>query len=215
MDSLVERLDGDEGQEGQPGVRLLRRFPSTAYGNLIVRYPFQRTSDYAYAYHEAAKRLASTFAGDSVDDAIILPFLLLYRHAYELRLKHLIKYLAAVRRRYREPGNARLSTEAVAKRLRYEYRHKLKPLLDELLEHYEALDLPDGLPDGIVETIELLHDADSTGMAFRYDNELPDTQEHTNFPALAEMLDNKLEMLSLVEDYVDGVFSAVPDDFAY
>lgn len=215
MDSLVEPDDDDAESGVEQGVRLLRRFPSTVYGNLIVRYPCQRTSDYAFAYHEAAKRLASTFRGEPIDDTMILPFLLLYRHAYELRLKHLIKYLAGVRRRYREPGNATLSGDVVAKRLRYEHRHRLKPLFDELMEHYEALDLRSEMPTGIAETIELLHEADSTGMAFRYDNELPDTQEYTDFPALAAMLDEQLTMLSLTEDVVDGLFSAVPDDFRY
>lgn len=213
MDSLVE--PGEEEQRAEPGVRLLRRFPSTTYGDLIVRYPYQRTGDYAYSFQESAKRLASTFQGNPEDDAIILPFLLLYRHAYELRLKHLIKYLAGVRRRHREPSNPNLASKVISKRLRYEHGHKLKPLFDELMEHYEALDLDSEMPVGIAEIVQLLHEADGTGMAFRYDEELPNTQEHTDFPALAQALDEQLTMLALTEDYVDGVFSAVPDDFRY
>lgn len=50
---------------------------------------------------------------------------------------------------------------------------------------------------------------------FRYDAELLETQEHTNLPALAQALDEQLTMLALTEDYVDGVFEAVPDDFQY
>lgn len=76
MESLVEPAGGED--RGDEGVRLLRRFPSATYGDLIVRYPYQRVSDYAYAFHEAANRLASTFHGEPVDDAILLPFLLLY-----------------------------------------------------------------------------------------------------------------------------------------
>jgi hypothetical protein len=58
----------NSAHEQEPGpVRLLVEFPSTSYGNLIVRYPYQRTSDYAFAYHEAAKRPASTFEGEPPD----------------------------------------------------------------------------------------------------------------------------------------------------
>jgi len=52
-------------------------------------------------------------------------------------------------------------------------------------------------------------------MAFRYAHELPNTQEHTNFPVLAAVIDEQLDNLSLVEDYVGDLFSAVPDDFMY
>lgn len=213
MDAFDE-LDESERTTEEP-VRLLEGFPSTSYGDLIVRYPYQRTSDYAFAYHEAAKRLASTFRGRPEDDTMLLPFLLLYRHAYELQLKQLITYLAAVRRRYRRDPDPKLAREALDKRLRREYRHRLEPLLNEFLEHFAALDLPQALPDGITATIMLLHEADSTGMSFRYAELLPNTQEHTNFPALAGLLDEQLTLLSLTEDVVSEMFSNVPDDFVY
>jgi ATP-dependent exoDNAse (exonuclease V) beta subunit len=153
--------------------------------------------------------------GEPIDDTILLPFLMLYRHAYELRLKHLIKYLAGMRRRYREPDNGLLSPDVVEERLQVRHGHRLLPLLSELLEHHAALDLDDEMPSDVVSTIKLLHEADRTGMAFRYARLLPDTQEHTNFPALAALLDEQLGMLSVTEDYVDGVFAAVPDDYTY
>jgi hypothetical protein len=213
MDALEELGEPEEAPE-EP-VRLLAGLPSTSYGDLIVRYPYQRASDYAFAYHEAAKRLASTFRGKPEDDTMLLPFLLLYRHAYELRLKHLITYLAATRRRYRRDPDPRIEPQAVAKRLRYDYRHRLEPLLNEFLEHFTALDLPHALPDGVASTIMLLHEADSTGMSFRYAELLPNTQEHTNFVALAELLNEQLMTLSITEDVVEERFANVPDDFVY
>jgi hypothetical protein len=196
-------------------VRLLIEIPSTSHGDLIVRYPYQNDSDYAFAYHEAAKRLASTFRGAPIDDTILLPFLMLYRHAFELRLKHLIRYLAETRRRYQEPGNKDISRKSVEKRLRHEHGHQLRPLLEELLVHLKALDLDSDFPPDVVSTISLLHEADSTGMAFRYAQQLPDTQERTNFLALAALLDEQLNMLTVTEDYVDGLFADAPDDYMH
>ncbi|MFS0700031.1 hypothetical protein AB6N24_08685 [Cellulomonas sp. 179-A 4D5 NHS] len=203
-----------DAEESQP-IRLLLEMPSTSYDNLIVRYPYQRDDDYALAYHESANRLASTFRGNPIDDTILLPFLLLYRHAYELRLKHVIKYLARTRRRYREPDNPKLAAKTVARRLRFEHGHKLQPLLDELLEHFNALELEEEFPAEVISTIALLHEADSTGMSFRYARQLPDTQENADFPALAKLLDEQLNMLAVTEDYVEGLFEAVPDDYMY
>lgn len=208
------RKPGDDEEAEEP-IRLLHDVPSISYGDLIVRYPYQRDDDYAFAYHEAAKRLASTFRGEPIDDTILLPFLLLYRHAYELRLKHLIKFLARMRRRHREPENARLAPRTVENRLRRKHGHKLQPLLDEMLEHFNALELGEEFPSAVIATIGLLHEADSTGMRFRYARLFPETQEHTNFPALASLLDAQLTMLAVTEDYVEGLFDAVPDDSAY
>ena len=53
------------------------------------------------------------------------------------------------------------------------------------------------------------------GTRFRYAHQLADTQEHTNFPALAAMLDDQFETLAMIEDYVDELFRYVPDDCAY
>lgn len=210
----AELLAGQDEEAKQP-VRLLASFPSSMYGDMVVRYPYQEVSDYAYAYHESAKRLASTFSGRTEDDTILIPFLMLYRHAYELCLKHLAAYLAGVRRRYREPFTADLEPAKMQKRLRFEHGHRLAPLLAEVQEHFAALSLPSDFPASVVETIDLLHEADGTGMRFRYAHQLPDTQEHMNFLALAAVLDDQLETLATIEDYVDGLFRYVPDDYTY
>lgn len=211
MDDAEPQVEREK--EEAESVRLLASIPSSRYSDLVVRYPYQRVSDYAFAYHESAKRLASTFSGRPEDDTILIPFLMLYRHAYELRLKHLAAYLAGVRHQHREPSNPDLEPRRVQKRLRYEHGHRLAPLLAEVREHFAALSLPDEIPTSITETIDLLHEADSTGMGFRYAHQLPDTQEHTSFPALAALLDDQLDQLALIEDYVDGLFRYMSDDW--
>lgn len=200
-----------DGAPASDGIRLLVQFPATSHGDLIVRYPYQDDSDYAFAYHEAAKRLASTFRAQPIDDTILLPFLLLYRHAFELRIKHLIRFLSRLRRRYVEPGNVELQPETVDIRLKKKHSHRLEPLLEEMLQHLQALDLRSGFPVEVESVVRLLHEADSSGMSFRYAHLLPDTQEQTDFPALAALLDEQLDLLTATEDYVDAMFENVPD----
>jgi hypothetical protein len=75
-------------------VKLFESVPNTDYGRLIVRYPFQDDAVFAFSYKESADRLASTFKGDAPDDLMLLPFLTLYRQAYELQLKVIVHFLA-------------------------------------------------------------------------------------------------------------------------
>lgn len=70
-----------------------------------------------------------------------MPFLMLYRQAFELQLQNFIRYLAGVRRCRVEAShrNPDLTHEAIEKRLRYIFGHNLRALLDDLLKHYNAL----------------------------------------------------------------------------
>jgi hypothetical protein len=102
---------------GKP-LRLLEAVPNKVYIRLIVRYPHRTDRDYAYFYHEAANRLASTYTGKPDDDTILVPFLMLYRHAFELELKNLIRFLSNIRYRYHESGNSELPREAIDETLR-------------------------------------------------------------------------------------------------
>ena len=47
-------------------------------------------------------------------------------------------------------------------------------------------------------------------MAFRYAGQLPEVQEHADFPSLHKLLSENYDTLSLLEDYVDGTLSAGP-----
>jgi len=196
---------------GKP-LRLLQAVPNRVYNRLIVRYPHQTDRDYAFFYHEAAHRLAGTYAGNAIDDTILIPFLMLYRQAFELQLKNFIRYLASIRRRYHEPANLRLHSGSINKRLRgNEIGHNLAKLVNELLEHYKSLDLPEEFPESVKKLILMMHDADNHGTAFRYAGELPKSQDSADFPDLVEMLDNEFQLLRAVEDWVDGIYSAAPD----
>ena len=180
------------------------------YSRSVVRYPYQTNSDYAHAYHFAAKRLAATFSSRPEDDLILLPFLLLYRHAYELQLTSLIQFLVQTRMTYLEGVTPELVEAGSDERLKEDFEHRLYPLLNEAKKHYAALDLPEAFPMAIEAVIAMLHEADGTGQAFRYAGQLPETQEHADFPDLAKLLDERYDTLSAVGDYVDGCYSPMP-----
>ena len=89
-------------------IRLLTSVPNKDYSRLVVRYPYQTNDQCAHAYHFAANRLASTFGGEPIDDQLLLPFLTLYRHAFELQLKNTICSLVGLRANYLEGLDTRV-----------------------------------------------------------------------------------------------------------
>lgn len=188
---------------------MLESGPSKVYERLIVRYPHQTNGDYAHAYQFAANRLAETFAGEAADDLILLPFLALYRQAFELQLKNVIHVLVNTRITYVEGPEPELVHAVSEDRLR-ELAHNVHKLLNEVKKHYEALELSEAFPKGVEMLIGMLHEADKNGTTFRYAGQLPYTQEHADFPDLAALFDEQYGSLSVIVDYVDGLYSAGP-----
>lgn len=191
-------------------IRLLQSVPSKVYSRLVVRYPYQTDRDFALSYHFAAQRLAGTFTGNPEDDLILLPFLTLYRQAFELQLKNTIRSLVQTRIQYVDGRTSELVEAVSEERFRKHYGHNLERLLVEAQKHYTALDMTEPFPEEVVTLVIMLHEADRRGTAFRYSGELPITQEHSDFPELAALLDLQFQRLSVVQDYVDGCYEAGP-----
>lgn len=191
---------------------LFAKVPGREYDRLIFRYPYQSDTMLAMSYHEAARRLAHSYHGQPIDDTMLLPFLTLYRQAFELRLKEMIRSFASLRRRFEEPGNPELQSKAIEKRLRNPrvLGHNLEALLTEMLEHADSLESAEDFPDSTRELVMLLHEADSSGTAFRYSGQLPDIQESFDFPDLAALLDKEFTMLGGVEDALTEMYAAGP-----
>jgi hypothetical protein len=191
-------------------LRLLTSVPNKVYDRLVVRFAFQTDRDFAAAYHFSAQRLADTFSGNPEDDLLLLPFLTLYRQAFELDLKNTIKFLINTRMVYVDGKTSELLDSIREERIKQDFGHNLYKLLNEVKKHYDALDLPEAFPKDVEKLIIMLHDADVAGTAFRYAGQLPDVQEHADFPDLAALLNDQFTMLSVLEDYVDGLYSAGP-----
>lgn len=193
-------------------IRLLTSVPNKDYSRLVVRYPYQTNGQYADAYHFAANRLASTFGGEPIDDQLLLPFLTLYRHAFELQLKNTIRSLVGLRAKYLEGWTPELSEAVSEKRFmdRDQLGHDLYRLLNDAKKHFAALDLQEEFPKSVEAMVSKLHEADKAGTAFRYAGLLPDTQEYADFPDLVEMLDREFSMLCVVTDYAEGCYDPMP-----
>lgn len=196
-------------QKSPKPIRLLEVVPTKVYNRLIVRYPHQTNRDFALSYRFAATRLADSFTGDAADDLILLPFLTLYRQAFELELKNLIRFLVHTRMTYVEGKTVDL-VQAVSDERFKDLGHNLHKLLNEAKKHYAVLELDESFPKDVEQLIGMLHEADKSGTAFRYAGQLPDTQEHSDFPDLAALLDQQYDNLAVITDYVDGLYSAGP-----
>ena len=183
------------------GPVLFTMFPATTDEQLIVSYPFQNDSALANQFAEAADRLAQSFQGCPIDDAILLPWLFLYRHAIELSLKSSIKYATGLRRNNGEE-EPKLDSDAVADRLKRKHRHRLGPLVSELNQHLVALELSK-VPSAAMKVLTVLAMADPTGEAFRYGDNLPDTQDHIDFPRLAGAMKQAYGIASSALDLLD------------
>lgn len=190
--------------------KLLSSAPAAAYRTQIVRYPYEDSGRVSYSFQYAADALATTFKGNPEDDSLLLPYLTLYRQAFELRLKHLIATLASYRQTYVEGVTPELTLAQDPEHLRATYGHNLHKLLNEVEKQYAALNLSSPFPPSVRKVIQAFHEDDKAGVAFRYAGQLPEVQEHADFPSLHKLLSENYDTLSLLEDYVDGTFSAGP-----
>lgn len=192
--------------------QLLEAAPATDYERLIVKAPYETDRHYAAFYQESANRLAATFSGQPQDDMILLPFLGLYRQAYELALKSFIRGLAKERRRLVDSGNPDLAPRKLENKIRFDLGHKLDKLIVEAQTHWDALDLGEPIPADLVALIMSMHETDPAGTSFRYSSSnQPTGQARTDFPDLVTMLDEGLLTLWSVEDWADALTNAVPD----
>lgn len=198
--------------ETERAIRLLTSIPSKEYKRMVVRYPNQTDKDYAFAYHHAAGKLASTFGGNPTDDLILLPFLTLYRQAFELQLKNTIRALVTFRAMYHEGWTFELKKSISAERFRDSNHlgHNLYRLLAEAKKHFAALNLPEKFPKSLETIVLEFHEADKSGTAFRYAGYLPDTQEYTDFPDLVKKLDEVFDLLLAVVDYAEDHYKSMP-----
>ena len=141
---------------------------------------------------------------------------MLYRQAFELQLKAFTKYLASIRQKHREPNNTDLDAEKIARKLRNRpIGHKLEPILEELLTHFNALDLSEPFPSGVQDLLGLLHQADEPGTYFRYAGNLPSDQVNVDFLDLAKRFDDQFTMLQAVEDWTYDKFRQMSDSHQY
>jgi hypothetical protein len=190
--------------------RLFSTFPAEDMDRMIVHYPRQTEDNLAFAYHTAANKIAESFSGTPLDDLVLLPFLNLYRHAFELELKVLIKKLVHARMRYLDGESQELLSAISAERIKDHLGHNLHRLINEVKEHFAYFGFPETFPKSIETLVLQLHETDKNGTAFRYIGLLPNTQVAIDFPRFALLLDDQFCLLMTVWDYVESMLEEVP-----
>lgn len=181
---------------------IFTEFPATDRSGLIVRYPGDGHGRLPHAFANAAERLARTFRGDPADDAMLMPFLYLYRHAIELELKHAIRYATALRRADGETS-PELVPDAVAERLQKKHGHRLIALVDELDAHLKALH-QQAIPRKVRVLLTRIAESDPAGESFRYGTGMPEGQDHIDFPALAAALKEAYNIAAVASDVLSA-----------
>ena len=173
---------------------------------LIQRWGSRDDSRLSYEFAESAKRLAATHVGEPSDDVILMPFMLLYRHAIELSLKESIHYAALLRRR-NEESDPSLEAHAVSERLQRKHGHSIGALVNELNSHMIALELS-VMPKDTGRILQMLAEADATGEAFRYTGKLAESFDNIDFPSLSAALDETYAITAASRDVLEAYGSA-------
>ena len=182
--------------------KIFAAFPATTQQGLIQRWGSRDDSRLSFEFAESAKRLAATHVGEPSDDSILLPLMLLYRHAIELSLKESIHYAVFLRRRNNET-DPKLESSAVTERLAKKHRHSIGALVAELNSHMVALDL-EIMPKEANRILQMLAEADATGEAFRYSGKLAEGYDNIDFPALSAALAETYGITAASHDVLDA-----------
>lgn len=214
----------------QKRTALFQRVPSRDISRAVFRFPYEDDFAYSLAYMDAAHRLASTHQGEARDDRILMPLLMLCRHAFELQLKELVRMLTRHRRHFGHHGV--ISLEDLELHLKKKVRHNLSKVHSLARTHWEELGLG-AFPAEVNRAVQLLHEADPEGLSFRYtrflrdtsgstagesgrraeyQRYLPERQESVDLPNLMALLSNGFETLGGAFDYAHETLRYVPGD---
>ncbi|MDP3890496.1 hypothetical protein [Nocardioides sp.] len=194
---------------------LFTTHPATSHDRLIVRYPDNVTS-VVYCFAEAAERLADSHRGQAPDDTILLPFLYLYRHAFELNLKRCIETAAATRVLGGDADPALEATE-VRRRLQHDHGHRIMALFEELDSHLVALGL-EAMPAKSRKLHTLLSNTDPRGESFRYPSSLPGdlgaSQDYIDFIALRKTLKDGFGLAQGALSMLEAAYETTSETYA-
>lgn len=193
--------------------KLNKDFGSKSMKTLVQLNPYEGMGDYGSHYRHCADRLVESHQGNPQDDAILMPFLTLYRQAYELLLKDLALCIAAHQRRF---GNPSLEYSKAAMEARIgpgekNFGHKLKKSFAWVSGEIEQLKLSaEDLPPELSKAVDLLHDIDPSGTNFRYPD--PELREPLNVDIykLQSVLGAGIDWLWAVYDHTDESLGAAP-----
>ncbi|UAV84857.1 hypothetical protein BV113_00630 [Glutamicibacter phage BIM BV-113] len=183
-----------------PLSRLEEKYKAKGSKFIQIR-PYKSFADQSFEYWEAAKRVHETYAGNPLDDTLIMPYLLLCRHSLELELKDLLIQTAEQRRRIGIAG-PKDSSEDVLKDLKTKYRHKLQSLFDRVMRDFNGFASGgENPPAHLRSMVALLNELDPTGESFRYPDSTLDDSFNLDFDALHNDMAEMIKWLGALGDY--------------
>lgn len=198
--------------------RLNKSYGSTDINTLVQLQPFEGMGHYSSHYRRSADRLMASYSGQPQDDEILMPFLTLYRQAYELLLKDLALCLAKhhVRLGSESPDYSRKSMDVRIGPGKGNFGHNLFRSFAWVSREIEQLGLTDEkLPRGLTLAVDLLHNIDPSGTTFRYPE--PGLKQTLNIDIykLRTDLSEGIDWLWAVYDHADEMLSAAPSASDY
>lgn len=180
---------------------------------LVQLNPYEDMGSYGAHYRNCADRLVESHQGKPQDDEILMPFLTLYRQAYELLLKDLALCIAAHQRRFGNPSSeySKATMEVRIGPGENNFGHKLKKAFAWVTREIDEFNLSsEGLPPELSKAVDLLHDIDPSGTNFRYpDPELKDPL-NVDIYKLQSVLGAGIDWLWAVYDHTDESLGAAP-----
>lgn len=180
---------------------------------LVQLNPYEDMGSYGSHYRNCADRLVGSHQGKPQDDEILMPFLTLYRQAYELLLKDLALCIAAHQRRFGHPSSeySKAAMEARIGQGDKNFGHKLKKSFAWVTREIEQFNLStEDLPPELSKAVDLLHDIDPSGTNFRYpDTELRESL-NVDIYKLQSVLGTGIDWLWAVYAHTDESLGAAP-----
>lgn len=191
--------------------KLARDYPSNDMKNLIQLNPYQDLGSYSMAFSLTADRVAESYKAKPEDDTILMPYLTLYRQAFELLLKDIALSFGAFHRR---TGSdlTEFSMERMADRIGHKgFGHSLHKSFAYFEKHFEELGLAtEPLPASLPRAIRLLHSTDPSGTNFRYPDDKLAEVLNIDFLKLHKELQEAIGWLWAVYSFVDDALESVP-----
>ncbi|MGN5734767.1 hypothetical protein [Arthrobacter psychrochitiniphilus] len=198
--------------------KLNKNYGSTDSATLVQLQPFQGMGHYSSHCRRSADRLVASHCGQPQDDEILMPFLTLYRQAYELSLKDLALCIAAHQVRFgvESPNYSKKNMDVKIGAGNGNFGHNLHRSFAWVSREIGELDLTDEkLPQELSLAVDLLHNIDPSGTTFRYpDRDLKRTL-NLDFSKLSADLAGGIDWLWAVYTQVDEMLSAAPSASEY
>ncbi|MNW30270.1 hypothetical protein D3C74_71520 [compost metagenome] len=200
--------------QGNSTLRKLNKdYKSKGMETLVQLNPYEGMGHYAFHYRHCADRLVNSHRANPEDDEILMPFLSLYRQAYELMLKDLALCVASHQRRFGNPSSY-YSKQAMETRIgtgKDNFGHKIIRSFSWVESELKILGLVDSnLPPELLKAVDLLHGIDPSGTNFRYPDPQLTEPLNVDIYKLQSVLATGFEWLSGVYDYVDETLGAAP-----